>query len=255
MQTIRLTRGLGEEGKKHCVMAATSIVAEEEFTDKPKCVCPTITAALIELNDSYGDDDVAREEALGHLPWIIIGTRGDRNHERERAFLFADWAVRECCGIECEPITDRETALDARAAAAVDARATRATRAAAAANAAATYAAAAAATYAAAAAATYAAAAARAAARADAVRAAAVRADAADARAAARADAVRAAAVRAAAARADAARADAARAAARVAKHANRRQDLITYIESIIIPVYTTMPIEPGFRNECLILA
>ena len=34
---------------------------------------------------------------------------------------------------------------------------------------------------------------------------------------------------------------------------ANRRQDLIAYIESTIISVYTTMKVEPGFRTERLI--
>ena len=195
MKTIRLTKGLGKKGKSHCVMAATSIVAGEEFTDRPKCVCPTITGALIVLNDSFGDDDVAREEALGHLPWIIIGTRGDRNHEQKRAFLFADWAVRECCGIECEPITDRETAQDA-----------------------------------------------------------------ANAAAHANSGVAKYAAVYAADATVDAAYAAAYAAAAadravHAANIANRRQDLNDYIESTIIPVHTTMKVEPGFRAERLITA
>jgi len=194
-------------------MAATSIVAEEEFTDRPECVCLSITAALISLNESYGDDDVAREEALGHLPWLIIGTRGDRNHELERAFLFADWAVRECCGIECEPITDRKTALVAADLAQAVVYAADTARVAAYkdynVNA-------------------YYAHASRAKAATDAAHAA---------RAVARAFYI----------------VDVAQATACAAKHANRRQDLITYIESIIIPVYTTMPIEPGFRNECLV--
>jgi len=220
MQTIRLTRGLGEKGKSHCVMAATSIVAGEKFTDRPKCVCPTITSALIYLNVSYGDDDVAREEALGHMPWLIIGTRGDRKHELERAFLFADWAVRECCGIECEPITDRETARVAANIAQATAYAADTARVS---------------SYNDFDIATYAIQNARTNAANDAASAA---------RSAARPIYVD----------------DVARAASNAAHsydiaHTNRRQDLIAYIESTIIPVYTTMKVEPGFRNECLILA
>ena len=177
MKTIRLTKGLGENGKSHCVMAATSIVAEEPFTDKPKCVCPTITFALICLNDSY-EYDTTRELALGHLPWIIIGTRGTLEHELKRAFLFADWAVRVCYKIECEPIIDQKTAYAAAAYSAVT-----------------------------------------------------------DAHAAARA----------------AARDAAASAAANAAILFGRQQDLIAYIESTIIPVYTTMPVEQGFRIDQLI--
>ena len=41
--------------------------------------------------------------------------------------------------------------------------------------------------------------------------------------------------------------------AAATSRIANHRQDLIAYIESTIIPVYTTMKVEPGFRNECLV--
>ena len=181
MKTIRLTKGLGEKGKSHCVMAATSIVAEEPFTDKPSCVCTTITSALIYLNDSYGDDDAARELALGHFPWIIIGTNGTVEHKLKRMFLFADWAVKTC-GIKCDPIVDHVTA---RAAAAY------------AANAATANAAAAATAYAA-----YA--------------------------------------------------ANAANAAARVATIMDKRDEFIAYIESVIIPVYTTMPIERGFRMDQL---
>ena len=66
------------------------IEPENLISDTPQCVCPTIMSALTYLNDSYGDDDVARKKAIGHLPWLIIGTRGERKHELERAFLFAD---------------------------------------------------------------------------------------------------------------------------------------------------------------------
>ncbi len=76
MQIIRLCQGLGTEGTSHCVMAATSIVAGEAFTDLPVCVCPTITRALIAINDACPSNKI-RERLLGHLPWLIIGTRSD----------------------------------------------------------------------------------------------------------------------------------------------------------------------------------
>ena len=91
MRTIRLCRGRGEEGHSHCVMAATSIVAGEDFSDRPSCVCPTIASALIVVNDSCPNE--SRERLLAHLPWLIIGTRSsDISVAIERAQRFAAWA-------------------------------------------------------------------------------------------------------------------------------------------------------------------
>jgi hypothetical protein len=73
-------------------MAATSIVAGEQFTDSPECVCPTITSALIQVNDACPTNEI-RERLLGHLPWMIIGTRGDTSHLVKRAELFAAYAT------------------------------------------------------------------------------------------------------------------------------------------------------------------
>ena len=106
---IKLCKGVGEEGKSHCVMAATSIVAGEEFTDRPHCVCPVITACLIRMNDSF-DDDQARDECLSHLPWLIIGTRGRADSMIKRAFLFVSWAV-EVCGVDFEHFKNNEKDL------------------------------------------------------------------------------------------------------------------------------------------------
>ena len=196
ISVIRLCHGIGEEGVSHCVMAATSIVAGEKFSDRPSCVCPTIRSALINLNDSYGDDNESREAALGHLPWLIIGTRGDVDVANRRAFMFADFAVRQICGIACRPIVDCDTAVAAHAAAdAADATAARA-----------------------------------------AARAARAAHAAADAAAVVAARAARAAVV-----------------AADAADAADWREKLVAFIESDIIPVHTTMVVEPGHRIEELI--
>ena len=230
MQVIRLCDGVGEEGQSHCVMAATSIVAGESFSDKPECVCPTITRCLISLNDSYGGDNAAREAALSHLPWLIIGTRGDVQVMVRRAFMFADFAVRHVAGIDVEPIVDRDTAKAATRAAAAAARA--------------------AATKAAAYAAAYAAdAATRAANSADYPYAAAKAADA----VAAANSAAKAAAYAANAANYPCAAAAAAKAAAYAANASDWRKRLVDYIESDIIPVHTTMTVEPGFRMDKLV--
>lgn len=81
---VKLCQGIGELGKSHCVMAATALLNGEEFSDRPECVSPAITGTLISLNDFYYNDvngedeknrDPARDTELGHLPWVIIGTR------------------------------------------------------------------------------------------------------------------------------------------------------------------------------------
>ena len=77
MRTIKLCQGKGKLGESHCVMAATSIVAEESFSDEPKCVDDIITTILIHINDSLSDN--VRDELLSHLPWVIIGTRDTRD--------------------------------------------------------------------------------------------------------------------------------------------------------------------------------
>lgn len=107
---VKLCRGKGKEGQSHCVMAATSMLNDEKFTDRPVCVDTVITELLIVLNDtaymSKGpelypastfqfhpkkgfvatttntlvntghDCPDERDQELGHLPWVIIGTRG-----------------------------------------------------------------------------------------------------------------------------------------------------------------------------------
>jgi len=102
MKTIRLCRGKGIQGKSHCVMAATSIVAGEPFSDDPKCVCKCITSLLITLNDSYYTD-ATREKDLSHLPWLIIGTNGGLEVAYKRADLIKEWA-KENLKISCEGV-------------------------------------------------------------------------------------------------------------------------------------------------------
>ena len=169
MKTIKLCKGKGKLGTSHCVMAATSIVAGEPFSDRPHCVCPTITAALVVVNDACPTDEI-RERLLGHLPWLIIGTRGSLDAVVRRAQMFAEAMAAK-------------TAVRTEAGAAAEARAA--------------------------------------------------------ARTAARTAAVEAMAVEAAEA---------------MAAWEKSMKHFIDFIESEIIPVYTTMPIEPSYDFENLIV-
>lgn len=108
LPVIRLCEGIGVEGHSHCVMAATSIVAGESFSDRPTCVSPVITSLLRSVNDSFpaGEDgDRQREQTLGHLPWLIIGTRGSMQHEAQRSQIAARFATR--CAVYALCVTGR----------------------------------------------------------------------------------------------------------------------------------------------------
>jgi len=85
---VKLCKGIGVEGKSHCVMAATALLNGEEFTDTPVCVSPVITGTLMSINDEfYCDDsslhsnDQSRDAELGEFPWLIIGTREPNTRE------------------------------------------------------------------------------------------------------------------------------------------------------------------------------
>jgi hypothetical protein len=187
MKTIRLCKGRGDEGTSHCVMAATSIVAGEDFSDKPSCVCPTITKALILTNDRCPTDEI-RERLLGHLPWLIIGTKGPTEVMVERAQLFAGYAAGSAAN--ADTWAANANAYAACAAACADA--------------------------------------------------------------AAKAAAWDAADAAGSAAYAAANAANAAYAAGRDAWETSTKR-FIDFLEQKIIPVHTTMPVEPGYRLECLV--
>ena len=75
-----------------CAMEAAAYVADEPWSDHPKCVCPVIGAFMRSWNDVLPD---AERTAL-LLPLIpkIIGTRSDKATERRRATMAADWLIR-----------------------------------------------------------------------------------------------------------------------------------------------------------------
>lgn len=90
---IKLSRGMGSlTTKTHCVMAATSIVAGEPFSDVLGCVDPVINGALICANDAMSDE--MRNTLLVDLPWQIIGTTSrDNKPTRQRFYMLIDWVV------------------------------------------------------------------------------------------------------------------------------------------------------------------
>ncbi len=117
-----------------CIMEAVSyIMAEDKFTDHPKCACPVITAFAIRTNDWMND---AERNML--LPYVlrIAGSKSTLDIEKQRAYMCADYAVRvfvplalRTRGFEerakklesCAKIVDKATAIAGKEAAYADA--------------------------------------------------------------------------------------------------------------------------------------
>jgi hypothetical protein len=88
-QTIHLSRG-AHRSPDHgvCVMELASILAGEEFTDRPQSVSPVIRNFLRAYND--GLDDRPRQ-TLYPLAARVVGTQASRAVERSRARLCVEW--------------------------------------------------------------------------------------------------------------------------------------------------------------------
>ncbi len=89
-QTIKLGKGkhsTPEEGA--CVMELASMLAGEPFTDHPASVCPVIGSFLRSYNDTIDD---GRRQTLYEYASRVVGSRGSRRAQQERADRLAAWA-------------------------------------------------------------------------------------------------------------------------------------------------------------------
>src|SRR3954452_13883660 len=73
-----------------CVMEVASMLADEDFTDEPQCVCPVIAEFLRTYNDEV--DNELRQDLLGYAS-LAVGTRGTPSEERKRANVCLDWLL------------------------------------------------------------------------------------------------------------------------------------------------------------------
>ena len=85
-QTVTLARGKHASPRTGaCVMELASMLAGEDFTDRPASVCPVIAAFLRAYNDAIDD---RRRQDLYRYASAAVGTRaldrGDRGRGRER---------------------------------------------------------------------------------------------------------------------------------------------------------------------------
>jgi hypothetical protein len=71
-----------------CVVELSSVIAGEEFSDRPDCVCPVIGAYLRSWNDR-----AAHAERQRLLPYAvrIVGSRGTKRATRERRDICLEW--------------------------------------------------------------------------------------------------------------------------------------------------------------------
>jgi hypothetical protein len=75
-----------------CVVELASVLAREEFSDRPRCVCPVIAAYLRAWNDRAGYVDRQRLRPYAER---IVGSRGDRRLTRERRDICLRWGSAE----------------------------------------------------------------------------------------------------------------------------------------------------------------
>jgi len=96
LKTFTFGRGSHETREDGlCVMEAVAYLAGEKHSDHPQCASVVITKLAIWVNDAASDS--LRNELLRDMPWRIVGTKSTPEIEQQRAFMAADWAVRELC--------------------------------------------------------------------------------------------------------------------------------------------------------------
>src|SRR6185295_19851522 len=87
---VRLTAGAhSSPGQGVCVVELASLIADEEFSDRPRCVCPVIGAFLRGWNDRA---PYAQRQRLGPYAARIVGSRRGSAVTRERRDVCLRWA-------------------------------------------------------------------------------------------------------------------------------------------------------------------
>jgi hypothetical protein len=90
-----LLSGAHSPNGKMCVMEAAAWMAGEPWSDRPKCVCPTIGAFMRSWNDPLPDDET-RGRLLKPLLPLIIDTAHGQKIATVRSFMALDWLARTC---------------------------------------------------------------------------------------------------------------------------------------------------------------
>jgi hypothetical protein len=87
---VRLTAGAHSSPQEGvCVVELASMIAEERFSDRPRCVCPVIGAFLRGWNDRAPH---AERQRLGPYAARIVGSRSTSAVARGRRDLCLEWS-------------------------------------------------------------------------------------------------------------------------------------------------------------------
>jgi hypothetical protein len=87
---IRLAPGAHSSPREGvCVVELASVMANEEFSDRPRCVCPVIGAFLRGWNDRAGH---AERQRLAPYAGRIVGSRDASSVTRQRRDICLEWA-------------------------------------------------------------------------------------------------------------------------------------------------------------------
>lgn len=74
-----------------CFLEAVSIFSGAEFTDRPSCVCPTLS----EIGRAWNDNtSAANRQALKKYIPLLPGTYGGRALADKRTWAYVDWTIR-----------------------------------------------------------------------------------------------------------------------------------------------------------------
>lgn len=93
LSAIRLSGGIHpnrEDGM--CLLEAVAWWAGEPHTHHPQCVCPVLARLCEELNEATLDDD--RSQLVVLIP-LLARSKSKAEVEWQRAFLLADYALRD----------------------------------------------------------------------------------------------------------------------------------------------------------------
>ena len=95
LDAITLDAGAHTSAEKGmCVMEAVAYFAHLPFSDHPKCASPLIAGLLRPFNDRLRTN-ADRDRLLKPLIPLLIGTATTKADERTRAYMAADWLVRQ----------------------------------------------------------------------------------------------------------------------------------------------------------------
>jgi hypothetical protein len=90
-QTVELKRGKHTDPRQGaCVMELVSMLAGEQFTDRPATACPVIAGFLRAYNDRCTRE---QRQELYELAALVVGTCADDDTERARLRLIVDTAA------------------------------------------------------------------------------------------------------------------------------------------------------------------